>query len=83
MYFDSRRSREEGRRVPKSLAVEAPTVDEIAAAAKALNLKMTVEKDAAHPSAPFRKDGRVLLEPGYAKGSVVAKVAAKLKGQRS
>ena len=83
LYFDSRRSREQGRRVPKRLAVEAPTVDEIATAAKAAGLKPTVEKDAAHPSMPFRKEGRVLLEPGYVKGSVVAKVAEKLKAQRS
>ena len=31
-YLDAERSRSEGRRVPESLAVESPTVDEIAKA---------------------------------------------------
>jgi len=82
-YFDARRSREEGRRVPRKWAVEAPTVEEIAAAAKALGLAPTVEKDKAHPTTPFRKEGRVLLKADYVKGSVVAKIAEKLKSQRS
>ncbi len=35
-YFDLKRSRQEGRRVPKSLAVDGPTAEEIEKAAKAL-----------------------------------------------
>jgi len=83
LYFDARRSREEGRRVPRRLAVDSPTVEEIATAAKALGLSPTVEKEAMHPSAQGRKDGRVLLKANYVKGSVVAKVAEKIKAQRS
>ncbi len=37
-YFDLKRSREEGRRVPKALAVDGPTTEEIEKAAKALGL---------------------------------------------
>ena len=83
LYFDARRSREDGRRVPRRLAIDAPTVDEIAAAVKGLGLTPTVEKEAMHPSAQGRKDGRVLLKANYVKGSVVAKVAEKIKAQRS
>jgi len=42
-----------------------------------------VEKEKAHPTTPFRKEGRVLLKADYVKGSVVAKIAEKLKSQRS
>jgi signal recognition particle subunit SRP19 len=84
LYFDSRRTREEGRRVPKRLAVEAPTVEEIATAADALGLQPSIEKKAAHPSMPWRRDGRVLLgNTEYAKTSVVLRVAERLKAQRS
>jgi signal recognition particle subunit SRP19 len=81
-YFDLRRTREEGRRVPKGLAVETPTVEEIEKAAKALGLQPTVEADKAFPGSHWRHDGRVLVRGDYFKTSIVRKVAERLKAGR-
>ena len=81
-YFDLGRTRDSGRRVPKRLAVETPTAEEIAKAARALGLAPKVEADKAHPSTPWKKDGRVLVKSDYFKTSVVRRVAEKLKASR-
>ncbi|TLZ48752.1 MAG: signal recognition particle protein Srp19 [Methanobacteriota archaeon] len=82
-YFDAERSREDGRRVARKLSVNGPTVEEIAAAAGALGLKPKVEAESAHPSTPWRRDGRVLVRADYFKTSVVRKVAEKVKEARA
>ncbi|HKW42806.1 MAG TPA: signal recognition particle subunit SRP19/SEC65 family protein [Thermoplasmata archaeon] len=81
-YFDLGRSRDQGRRVAKKWAVETPTVEEVAAAAKALGLQPQVEDDKAFPSTPWRKEGRVLVRADYFKTSILQKVAQKIKGGR-
>jgi len=82
-YFDAERSREGGRRVARKLSVHAPTAEEIAQAVSALGLKPTVEADKAHPSMPWKRDGRVLVRADYFKTSVVRKVAEKMKEGRA
>lgn len=81
-YFDLSRSRERGRRVAKKWAVESPTAEEIAKAAKSLGLEPTVEADKAFSSTPWRKEGRVLVRADYYKTSILAKVAQKIKASR-
>ncbi len=83
MYFDADRSRDDGRRVARRVAVIGPTVEEIAAAAGALGLKPKVESESAHPSAPWKHDGRVLVRGDYFKTSVVRKIAEKIKETRA
>ncbi len=82
-YFDAERSREDGRRVARKVAVHGPKVDEIAEAAAALGLKPKVEPDSAHPSTPWKREGRVLVKADFYKTSVVHKVAAKMKEARA
>ena len=81
-YFDLKRTRQEGRRVPKSLAVDGPTAEEIETAAKALGLSPKIEADRAYPSSHWRKEGRVLVKADYYKTSVIRKVAERIKGAR-
>ena len=81
-YFDLRRTREAGRRVPKSLAVEGPTAEEIEKAAKALGLNPKLEADRAYPASHWRREGRVLVKADYYKTSVIRKVAEKIKVAR-
>jgi len=81
-YFDLGRSRHEGRRVAKRWAVESPTAQEVASAAKALGLEPQLEDDKAFPSTPWRKDGRVLVRADYYKTSIVQKVAQHIKESR-
>ena len=81
-YFDLKRTRQEGRRVPKSLAVDGPTAEEIETASKALGLAPRIEADRAYPESHWRKEGRVLVRAEYYKTSVIRKVAEKLKAAR-
>ena len=81
-YFDLGRSREDGRRVARKFAIESPTVEEIAAAAKALGLQPQVEEGKGFPSTPWRKEGRVLVRADYFKTSILRKVAERMKSSR-
>ena len=82
-YFDIGRSRTSGRRVAKKWAVESPTVDEVAAAAKALGLEPELETGKAFPSTPWRREGRVLVRADFFKTSILQKVAQRIKQARS
>ena len=81
-YFDLGRSRDEGRRVAKKLAVESPTTEEIAKAARALGLAPEIEATKAHPVTPWKREGRVLVKSDFFKTSVVRRVAEKVKAGR-
>ena len=66
----------------KKLAVESPTAEEIAKAARALGLSPEVEPSKSHPSTPWKKEGRVLVRSDYFKTSILRRVAEKLKASR-
>src|SRR2546425_10665554 len=59
-YFDLGRKRDQGRRGAKRWAGEAPTAQEVNAAAKALRLQPENEEGKAFPSAPRPKEGQGL-----------------------
>ncbi|MHA1606020.1 MAG: signal recognition particle subunit SRP19/SEC65 family protein [Candidatus Freyarchaeota archaeon] len=61
-YFDAKLSRREGRRVPLSLAVSNPRVEELALVAHRLGWKINVEPDAAYPRCWWNRRGRILVE---------------------
>ena len=77
-YFDRERSREQGRRVSKNLAVEKPTIEAIAKAARALGLTAKIEKAVKHPSTPFRVEGRVLIDKEGPKTELLRSIAERL-----
>jgi signal recognition particle subunit SRP19 len=78
-YFDSRVTRDSGRRVPKKAAVEAPTARMIYDSVRALDLDCILELEKAYPRFWYRKEGRVLVEPKMKKGELIVKVAKCLK----
>lgn len=82
-YFDIHRTRAEGRRVAKKLALESPTVEDIERAAKGLGLEPKVEAGKAFSRAHWRREGRVLVRADYYKTSVLRKVAEKMKAART
>ena len=82
-YFDAERSREDGRRVARKIAVHGPTAQEIEEAAGALGLKSRLEAQSAHPSTPWKHDGRVHVSGSYFKTSVVRKIGEKIKEARA
>ncbi len=61
-YLDADRSRREGRRVPESLSVTEPDVEEIAEAVGQVGYDAVIERDVAYPREPWNKAGRVTVK---------------------
>ena len=60
-YLDASLTRSEGRRVPSDLAVEEPTVDEIAQAVQQVGYDAVIERDQRYPR-EYETRGRVLVK---------------------
>ena len=79
-YFDLKKSRDEGRRVPRKLGVDNPNVEDIYKAVKKLGYKAKMETDRSHPGTPTGHEGRVLVDKtGVKKTELIALVAAEMK----
>ena len=78
MYFDNSLSRLNGRKLVKKSAVEKPTAEAIAKAAGSLGLHPHLEKDCAHPSTPWRKEGRVIVDKKGPKTKLLMQIANRL-----
>lgn len=82
IYFDADKTRAEGRRVPKNLAVSSPKLDELQRATKRLGLDPEVVPDVSHPSYPWRRTGIVIITKIETKGKTLKKVAKELSELR-
>ena len=82
-YFDSARTRKEGRRVPKSLAVQSPKIQEIKEAAEKLGLKYEIAREAGYPKTPWFKTGMIMVEKKGSKEQIIKKIAKQLLKIRS
>jgi signal recognition particle subunit SRP19 len=81
--LDSRKTRKEGRKVPKSIALEMPKLHEIEEAARNLNLNPISVKEAAHPSAWWEKTGYVIVDKkGESKISILRKISSNISSKR-
>ena len=60
-YFDAGLTRSKGRRVPMDLAVDEPTVDEIADAVQQVGYDAVIEREKSY-SREFETRGRVLVK---------------------
>jgi signal recognition particle subunit SRP19 len=78
IYFDSSVSRFSGRRVPKKLAKDKPTIEDISKAAKSLKLNPVLEKDICHPSHHWKKEGRVLVDKKDSKAKLLRQIANRM-----
>ena len=78
LYFDSSLSRVNGRKLGKKHTVEKPTAEAIAKAAGSLGLHPHLEKDRAHPSTPWRKEGRVIVDKKGPKTKLLIQIANRL-----
>lgn len=72
-YFDSTRSRKDGRRVSKVNAVQTPSAAEIALISRYVKLSPRLDENATHPSLPWEKCSRVLLRRPTVKGKRISK----------
>jgi signal recognition particle subunit SRP19 len=82
LYFDANKTRTNGRRVPKNLAVSSPKLDELERAAKRLGLNPEVVPEATHPSCPWRKNGLIILPKTEPKSKTLMKIAKELSSLR-
>jgi len=82
-YFDSTRTRNDGRRVAKNLAVASPRVAELKEAAERLGLSSEVVADAGYSKNPWQKTGMILTEKNGSKGRTISLLARELMKARS
>jgi len=82
-YFDSAKTRKNGRRVPKNLAVQSPKVEELQEAARRLSLKPELSLGAGYTKTPWSKSGVILVEKQGSKEQVIKKLARQLAKVRS
>ena len=82
VYFDANKSRADGRRVPKKLAVSAPKLEELQMATKRLGLKTEVVSDAAHPSSPWQRTGLLVVPKKESKSKTLKRIGEELSNLR-
>jgi len=82
VYFDSTKTRIEGRRVPKNLAVPAPKLEELQKAVEKAGLQPKVLMDAGHPSSPWQKTGLIVIPKKGSKTQILQRVAEELSKAR-
>ena len=77
-YFDSRLTRASGRRVPLSISVPAPSIEELALISKRLGYEFEIEPQSAHPSNWWNKRGRILINKDDLKKNEVIKTIGRI-----
>ncbi len=82
LYFDSNKTRKQGRRVSKKISIPSPKLLELESAVKKLGLLPEIVSDAAHPSCPWRKTGFLTLRKNETKGKMIDKIAKELYSLR-
>ncbi|MGA3112710.1 MAG: signal recognition particle subunit SRP19/SEC65 family protein [Candidatus Bathyarchaeia archaeon] len=78
IYFDANKTRRNGRRVAKNLAVQSLKIDEVKQAVDRLGLKNEVRLEAHFPRIPWVKTGMLLVEKKEAKEKIIQKIAKQL-----
>ncbi len=79
-YFDSTKTRKNGRRIPKNLALPTPRALEIKEAADRLHLVCELVPDTGYAKTPWLKPGMVLVKKGKeSKELVIQRIARQLQ----
>ncbi len=82
VYFDANKTRDEGRRVTKNVAIPSPNLDEIQKAAKRIGLRPEVIHDAIHPKSPRQKTGLLMIPKKDSKVETLRRIAKELSEVR-
>ena len=83
-YFDLKRSRSNGRRLPKKYAVDKVSLELIGKAARRLGYTAEIEQDYRYPKTWWDDPGRVLIDTkGKKKSKVLLEVAKEIQKMRS
>jgi signal recognition particle subunit SRP19 len=75
IYFDKSVSRLSSRKISIKHAVEKPSIEDIFKAAKSLGLSPILEKNIAHPSRHFKKEGRIIIHKKGSKSKILKQIA--------
>jgi signal recognition particle subunit SRP19 len=79
-YFDGKRSRSNGRRVPRKFAIDKVNLEEIARAARNLGYKTEIEISYKYPRSWWEESGRVLIDSqGKKKAKVMLEIAKEIR----
>jgi signal recognition particle subunit SRP19 len=79
-YFDLMKTRKNGRRIPKNLAMPAPRALEIREAADRLRLVCELVPDTGYAKTPWLKPGMVLVKKGKeSKELIIQRIARQLQ----
>jgi signal recognition particle subunit SRP19 len=81
--LDSVRSRTEGRKVGKALAIAAPRLDEIDEAAKRLQLEAELVQVKSRPNSWWEKEGYAILGKKGTKTSLLRSLAGEIRKTRA
>ena len=82
-YFDSTKTRGDGRRILKSLAVPSPKILEMKEAVEKLGLDYELVLDAGYPKTPWLKKGVLLVTKKESKNKTIKRIAEQLLKIRS
>jgi len=82
VYFDANKTRREGRRVPKNLAIPLPKLEEIQKAVKRMGFQLKMVPDAVYPSSPWQKTGLLIIPKKDSKVKTLRKIAKELSDIR-
>ncbi len=82
-YFDSTKTRLQGRRISKSIAMPSPKLDEIQSAAQKSGFQVEVSMDSRHPRVPWQKTGLILVTKNGNKMNIIRRVAKELSSMRA
>lgn len=81
IYFDSTKTRSEGRMVSSEDSVPSPSVDDIVTAILKLGIKPEIEREKKHPSAWQASSGRILVHKSEHKTAILKKIGRSLKAK--
>ena len=79
-YFDAKRSRSNGRRLPKKFAIEKVSLEDISKAARNLGYNVEIERNYKYSRTWWDDAGRVLIDiKGKKKSKVLLEVAKEIR----
>jgi len=83
VYFDSTKTRAEGRKIPKNYAIQSPRIEELEKAVQRLGLQSQTVTNAAHSKEPWHKTGSLIVSKQDSKTQTMRKIAKILPSIRA
>ncbi|AGK60862.1 signal recognition particle, subunit SRP19 (srp19) [Archaeoglobus sulfaticallidus PM70-1] len=76
--LDKRKSRKEGRKIPRRLSVPNVKLNELVSACKELEIKYRVEEEKKYPRCWWESGGRIFVEKRAKKTHIMIEIAKKI-----